>query len=85
MPNPCLIKSNSLTVSPFLKDCTMLIPYTNAKMFADDVLLDTVGDKELQLYDGVGTGKMKKEIKKDGKAGNGGGCLEAKSIDLTRF
>nr|GEX30262.1 reverse transcriptase domain-containing protein [Tanacetum cinerariifolium] len=26
MPNPNPIKSNSLTVSPFLKDCTMLIP-----------------------------------------------------------
>nr|GEU72993.1 hypothetical protein [Tanacetum cinerariifolium] len=67
IPNPILIKSNSLTVSPFLKDCIVLIPYMNAKMFADNVLLNTVSDKELQSYDGIETGKMKKEIKKDDK------------------
>ncbi|GJT69696.1 hypothetical protein Tco_1028982 [Tanacetum coccineum] len=62
MPNPSLIKSNS----PFLRACTMHIPYTNAKTFADNVLLNHVGDKELKTMDGVGTGKMtKKEIKKD--------------------
>ncbi|GKF00586.1 hypothetical protein Tco_0027509 [Tanacetum coccineum] len=66
MPNPSLIKSNSSTVSPFLKDCTVHIPYTNAKKFTDDVLLNHVGDKELKSIDGVGTRRMiKKEIKKN--------------------
>ncbi|GKC04154.1 hypothetical protein Tco_0995764, partial [Tanacetum coccineum] len=38
----------------------------NAKTFADDVLPNQIGDKELKSTDGVGTGRMtKKEIKKD--------------------
>nr|GFB21983.1 hypothetical protein [Tanacetum cinerariifolium] len=61
MPNPNLINSNSLTVSPFLKDSTMHIPYTNANMFADNVLSNHVADKEVKISDGVGTGRMKKE------------------------
>nr|GEX36165.1 hypothetical protein [Tanacetum cinerariifolium] len=66
MPNPKPIKYNSPTVSPFLKDFPMHIPYTNAKTFADDVLLNQVSDKELNLIDGVRTGRMiKNEIKKD--------------------
>ncbi|GJS30285.1 hypothetical protein Tco_0490905 [Tanacetum coccineum] len=73
MPNPNLINYNSLTVSPFLKDCTVHIPYTNAKMFAD---------KEFKLIVGIGIGRMPK-IKKDDMAGSGGGCLEEKSIELT--
>nr|GFB31313.1 hypothetical protein [Tanacetum cinerariifolium] len=40
MPNPNLIHSNSLTVSPFLKDCTVHILYTNAKTFSNDVLMN---------------------------------------------
>ncbi|GJZ90419.1 hypothetical protein Tco_0662346 [Tanacetum coccineum] len=82
--------SNSPTVSPFLKNSTVHILHTNAKTFADDVLLST--------YDGVGTGRitmkknndngLPKEPNKEWKlnekaAGNGGGCLEVKSIDLT--
>nr|GEU64992.1 hypothetical protein [Tanacetum cinerariifolium] len=64
--NPNLINSNSLTVSPFFKDCTMHISYTNAKTFSDDVLLNHVGGKELNLIDGVGNGVLtKNEIKKD--------------------
>ncbi|GJY28607.1 hypothetical protein Tco_0404374 [Tanacetum coccineum] len=60
--------SNSPTVSPFLKECVVYILYTNAKMFADDVLLNHVGDNELKSIDAVGTGRMtKKEIKKDDK------------------
>ncbi|GJR95606.1 hypothetical protein Tco_0267780 [Tanacetum coccineum] len=55
MPNPSLINSNSPTVSPFLKDFTVHIPYTNAKTFADDVLLDQVGGEELNSIDGVET------------------------------
>ncbi|GKA16297.1 hypothetical protein Tco_0696044, partial [Tanacetum coccineum] len=55
MPNPNPINSNSPTVSPFLKDSTVHIPYTNAKTFADDVLLNHVGDEELKSFDGVGT------------------------------
>ncbi|GJW43995.1 hypothetical protein Tco_0072794 [Tanacetum coccineum] len=66
MPNPNLIHSNSPSVSPFLKDCTVHIPYTNAKTFADDVLLNHVGDKKLKLTGGVRNGVLKeKEIKKD--------------------
>ncbi|GJZ82969.1 hypothetical protein Tco_0648142 [Tanacetum coccineum] len=61
-PNLSLIKSNS----PFLKDCIVDILYTNAKTFADDILLNHVGVEELNSIDGVGTGRMtKKEIKKD--------------------
>ncbi|GJW09602.1 hypothetical protein Tco_1575429 [Tanacetum coccineum] len=63
-----LINSNSPTLSSFLKDCTMHIPYTNAKTFADDSLPNHVGDKELSLIDGVGTRKM---TKKNDNAGNG--------------
>ncbi|GJV65466.1 hypothetical protein Tco_1476294 [Tanacetum coccineum] len=66
MPSPSLINCNSLTVSPFLKDSTVHIPYTNAKTFADNILLNHVGDKELSLIDGVRNGVLtKKEIKKD--------------------
>ncbi|GJV52249.1 hypothetical protein Tco_1447990 [Tanacetum coccineum] len=60
-PNPNLINSNSPTISSFLKDYTVHIPYTNAKMFADDVLPNHVGDEELNSIDGVGTGKMTKK------------------------
>ncbi|GJU87195.1 hypothetical protein Tco_1294741 [Tanacetum coccineum] len=67
MPNPNLINSNSPSVSPFLKDCTVHIPYTNAKTFADNVLSNHVGNKELKSYDGVGTGRMiKKEKDEEG-------------------
>ncbi|GJW94443.1 hypothetical protein Tco_0174115 [Tanacetum coccineum] len=62
MPNSDLINSNLPTVSPFLEDCTVYIPYTNAKTFADNVLLNHVSGDELNLIDGVGTRKM---IKKD--------------------
>ncbi|GJR80061.1 hypothetical protein Tco_0150846 [Tanacetum coccineum] len=65
-PNP--IMSNSSIVLPFHEDCVVHIPYTNVKMFADDVLPNHVGDKELKSIDGVE---------------NRGGCLEVKSIDLT--
>ncbi|GKB15691.1 hypothetical protein Tco_0849614 [Tanacetum coccineum] len=72
MPTPNLIDSNSPTVSPFLKDCIVYIPYTNAKTFVNDVLSNLVGYKELKLIDSVGTRRMKKkEIKKDENAGNG--------------
>nr|GEV89230.1 hypothetical protein [Tanacetum cinerariifolium] len=65
-PNQSPIKSNSQIVSPFLKDCTMHIPYTNAKMFVDTVLPNHVGDKELKYVDGVRNGFLaKNEIKKD--------------------
>nr|GEU67578.1 hypothetical protein [Tanacetum cinerariifolium] len=61
MPNPSLIKSNS----PFLKDCNVHIPYTNAKMFADDVLLNHVGDKEFKSINGVRIGRITKIKKYD--------------------
>ncbi|GKD87914.1 hypothetical protein Tco_1359068 [Tanacetum coccineum] len=64
MSNPSLIKYNS----PFLKNSTMHILYTNAKTFVDDVLLNNVGDKELKSIDDVGNGVLtKKEIMKDDK------------------
>nr|GFD05099.1 hypothetical protein [Tanacetum cinerariifolium] len=63
MPNPNPIKSNSLTVLPFLNDYTVHIPYINAKTFTDVVLSNHVGDKELKSFDSVGTGRM---TKKDG-------------------
>ncbi|GJU43050.1 hypothetical protein Tco_1200316 [Tanacetum coccineum] len=64
MSNPNIINSNSPTVTPYLKDCTVHIPYTNAKTFADDVLPNHVGDKEFKSIDGVRIGRMPK-IKKD--------------------
>ncbi|GJT67680.1 hypothetical protein Tco_0602576 [Tanacetum coccineum] len=39
-------------------DYTVHIPYTNVKMFADDVLSNHVGDKELKSIDGVGNGVL---------------------------
>ncbi|GJY71274.1 hypothetical protein Tco_0474977 [Tanacetum coccineum] len=66
-PNLKPINSNSQTVLPFLKECTEHITYTNAKTFADDVLLNHVGDEELSLIYGIGNGILtKKKIKKDG-------------------
>ncbi|GJU03373.1 hypothetical protein Tco_1113711 [Tanacetum coccineum] len=66
MPNPNPINSNSLTVSHFLKDFTMHIPYTNAKTFTDDLLMNHVGDKELKYVDGVKIIVLiKKKIKKN--------------------
>ncbi|GJW47538.1 hypothetical protein Tco_0079184 [Tanacetum coccineum] len=64
MPNPNLIMSNSPTISPFLKDSIVHIPYTNVKTFADDVLLNHVGDKELNLIDGVGNRVLTKKMTK---------------------
>nr|GEU85033.1 hypothetical protein [Tanacetum cinerariifolium] len=66
MPKPSSIVSNSPNVSPFLKNCTMRIPYMNSKTFADDTLSNHVGDKELKSYEGIGTGRMtRKKIEKD--------------------
>nr|GEV45241.1 hypothetical protein [Tanacetum cinerariifolium] len=66
MPDPNPIMLNSSIVPPFYEDCTMHIPYTNAKTFADVVLPNHVGDKELKYIDGVGNGVLtKNEIKKD--------------------
>ncbi|GJU83132.1 hypothetical protein Tco_1285497 [Tanacetum coccineum] len=66
MPNPNLIEANSPTVSPFSKDCTMHIPYTDAKTFADVVLLNHVGEKELKSIVGDGIGVLtQKKIKKN--------------------
>ncbi|GJT14991.1 hypothetical protein Tco_0873697 [Tanacetum coccineum] len=66
MPNLNLISFNSPTLSPYLKDCTVHIPYSNTKMFADDVLTNHVGGEEFKSIGGVGTGEMtKKKIEKD--------------------
>ncbi|GJT79152.1 hypothetical protein Tco_1053494 [Tanacetum coccineum] len=51
-------------------DCTAHIPYTNVKMFADDVLLNHVGDKELKSFDRVGNSLLTKK-ENDDRAGNG--------------
>ncbi|GJU01286.1 hypothetical protein Tco_1111624 [Tanacetum coccineum] len=62
MPNPNPIKSNSQTVSPFLKDCTVHIPYTNTKIFADDVLPNHVGGEELNLIVGIGNRVLTEKV-----------------------
>ncbi|GKD58577.1 hypothetical protein Tco_1296086, partial [Tanacetum coccineum] len=67
MPNPKIVNSNSPTVTPFIKDFTVHIPYRNVKTFTDDVLLNTIGDEQLNSIDGVGIGKMKKDIEKNDK------------------
>nr|GEW54102.1 hypothetical protein [Tanacetum cinerariifolium] len=68
IPNPNPNISNSPTVSPFLKDCTMHIPYTNVKIFTDDVLANHVGGEGLNLANGIGNRVLtKKEIKKGDK------------------
>ncbi|GJW12398.1 reverse transcriptase domain-containing protein [Tanacetum coccineum] len=53
MPNPKPINSKSPNVPPFLKDSTVNIPYTNAKTFADDVLLNHVHDEEFKSIGGI--------------------------------
>ncbi|GKE13633.1 hypothetical protein Tco_1417184 [Tanacetum coccineum] len=66
MPNPNPIEANSPTVSPFPKDCTVHIPYTNVKTFADVVLLNHVGEKEFKSIVGDGIRVLtKKKIKKN--------------------
>nr|GEV56545.1 hypothetical protein [Tanacetum cinerariifolium] len=66
MPDLNPIMSNLLIVPPFYEDCTVHIPYTNAKTFANAVLPNHVGDKELKYVDGIRNGVLtKKEIKKD--------------------
>ncbi|GKE06099.1 hypothetical protein Tco_1398117, partial [Tanacetum coccineum] len=68
MLNPNPIISNSPIVSPFLKDCTVHIPYTQEKMVEHDETSNHVGDEELKSIDGVGIGGMtKKKFKKDNK------------------
>ncbi|GJR03469.1 hypothetical protein Tco_0526453 [Tanacetum coccineum] len=66
MPNSNPIKANSPTISPFPKDCTVHIPYMDAKTFADIVLLNHVGEKETRLIVGDGIRVLtKKKIKKN--------------------
>ncbi|GKD66523.1 hypothetical protein Tco_1308631 [Tanacetum coccineum] len=66
MPIPNPIEANSPTVSPFPKDCTVYIPYIDAKMFSVVVLLNHVGKKEFKLIVGDGIGVLtKKHIKKN--------------------
>ncbi|GKC22615.1 hypothetical protein Tco_1024765 [Tanacetum coccineum] len=66
MPNLNQIKANLPTVSPFPKDCTVHIPYMNAKTFADVVLLNHVGEKEFKSIVGNGIRVLtKKKIKKN--------------------
>ncbi|GJR84027.1 hypothetical protein Tco_0154812 [Tanacetum coccineum] len=62
-PNLNLIMSNSLTVSPFLKDCTMHIPYTQEKVFENDEISNHVGDKELISFVGIENEVSKGNIK----------------------
>ncbi|GJV12516.1 hypothetical protein Tco_1354057 [Tanacetum coccineum] len=50
------------------QDCTVHIPHMNAKTFADDVLTNHVGDKELNSIDGVRNGVLTKtKTKKNDK------------------
>ncbi|GKF18431.1 hypothetical protein Tco_0063349 [Tanacetum coccineum] len=62
MPNPNLIMSNSPSVSPFLKDCTVHIPYTQEKVFEHDEISNHVGDKELISFVGTGNEVSKRNI-----------------------
>ncbi|GJR13584.1 hypothetical protein Tco_0796236 [Tanacetum coccineum] len=62
MPNPNLIMSNSLTVSPLLKDCTVHILYTQEKVFEHDEISNHVGDKELISFVGIGNEVSKGNI-----------------------
>nr|GEW35591.1 hypothetical protein [Tanacetum cinerariifolium] len=64
-PNPNPIMSSSPTIPPFLKDSTMHILYMNVKMFADDVFLNHIVDKEIKSIDGIRTGRMTKKEKDD--------------------
>ncbi|GJU08941.1 hypothetical protein Tco_1125371 [Tanacetum coccineum] len=66
MPSLSLINSNSPTVSHFLKDCIVHIPYTNAKTFADDVFPNHVGDNELKSIDDGWKWSFNKERDKEG-------------------
>ncbi|GKB28988.1 hypothetical protein Tco_0868389 [Tanacetum coccineum] len=63
MPNPNLIEANSPTVSPFLKDCTVHIPYTQEKVFEQDEISNHVGEKELISFVGIGNEVSKGNIK----------------------
>ncbi|GJS65588.1 hypothetical protein Tco_0680152 [Tanacetum coccineum] len=62
MLNPNLIMSNSPTVSPFLKDCTVHIPYTQEKVFKHDEISNHVGDKELISFVGIENEVSKENI-----------------------
>ncbi|GKD81567.1 hypothetical protein Tco_1348406 [Tanacetum coccineum] len=62
MPNLNLIMSNSPTVSPFLKGCTMQILYTQEKVFEHDDISNHVGDKELISFFGIGNEVSKGNI-----------------------
>ncbi|GJX57803.1 hypothetical protein Tco_0287700 [Tanacetum coccineum] len=70
MPNPSPIMSNSPTVSPFLKDCTVHIPYAQEKVFEHDKMSNHVIDEELNKIGGVGNkvskGKMEDMVKPKG-------------------
>ncbi|GJX70488.1 reverse transcriptase domain-containing protein [Tanacetum coccineum] len=62
MPNPNLIMSNSPTISPFLKDCTVHISYTQEKVFEHEEISNQVGDKELVSFVGIGNEVLKGNI-----------------------
>ncbi|GJY59072.1 hypothetical protein Tco_0458964 [Tanacetum coccineum] len=62
MPNPNLIMFKSSTVSPFLKDCTVYIPYTQEKVFEHSEISNHVGDKELISFVGIGNEVSKGNI-----------------------
>ncbi|GKB34577.1 reverse transcriptase domain-containing protein [Tanacetum coccineum] len=70
MPNPSPIISNSPTVSPFLKDCTVHIPYTQENVFEHDEISNHVGEKDLKSFGGIGNevskGKMENLVKPKG-------------------
>ncbi|GJS66267.1 hypothetical protein Tco_0680831 [Tanacetum coccineum] len=63
MPNLNLITSNSPTVSPFLKDCTVHILYIQENVFEHDEISNHVGDKELISFVGIENEVSKGNIK----------------------
>ncbi|GKA97843.1 hypothetical protein Tco_0825737 [Tanacetum coccineum] len=66
MPNQNLIMSISPTVSPFLKDCTVHILYTQEKVFEHDEISNHVGDKELISFVGIENEMSKGNIEGQG-------------------
>ncbi|GJS24946.1 retrotransposon protein, putative, ty1-copia subclass [Tanacetum coccineum] len=78
----CYCNAGFKTNRDDIKSQTGYVSVLNMNVIADDVLSIHVGDEELNSIDDVGTGKM---TKKNDKAGDGEGCLEAESIGLTHL
>nr|GEU39453.1 reverse transcriptase domain-containing protein [Tanacetum cinerariifolium] len=67
--NQSRIKEPPSDYQEFREDCTVHIPYTNAKTFADDVLPNHVGDEEFESICGVGNEALTKKKKENDDRG----------------